>query len=261
VFCATAERIPETLREIGRLRELAFRGVGEGTGRPIDLDRFDEHYLHLFSWNCETCEVVGAYRLGRSDRILARAGEAGLYTRTLFQYDRRLLDAIAPALELGRSFVRAEYQRNPTALLLLWKGICRFVALHPQYRHVFGAVSISPRLGETTQQQLMQFLEQNHRHADLASLVTALHPPRRPTLAPAATHPAAPEMPVLLRQYLKLHARVLAFGVDPSFANTLDALVVVDLLAVEAALLQRYFGREGAAAFLAHHGVERSFAA
>src|SRR5207248_262438 len=111
-----------TLREIGRLREVTYRAIGEGTGGSVDLDAFDERYLHLFSWDRERRQVAGAYRIGQTDRIVATAGVEGLYTRTLFRYDARLVARLSPALELGRSFVRAEYQRNYSALLLLWRG-------------------------------------------------------------------------------------------------------------------------------------------
>src|SRR5204862_3732126 len=145
VFLAEARHIPAALREIGRLRELTYRAIGEGTGRQVDLDSFDDRYLHLFSWDRERKRIAGAYRIGRTDRIMTAEGVDGLYTRTLFRYDERLIARLSPALELGRSFVRAEYPENDLALLLLWKGIGRFVAAHRQYRVVFCPVRISCR--------------------------------------------------------------------------------------------------------------------
>jgi putative hemolysin len=143
VFLAEARHIPAALHDIGRLRELTYRAIGEGTGRQLDLDSFDDRYLHLFSWDGERKQIVGAYRIGQTNRIMATEGVDGLYTRTLFRYDERLIARLSPALELGRSFVRAEYQKNYNALLLLWKGIGRFVASHPQHRVLFGPVSIA----------------------------------------------------------------------------------------------------------------------
>jgi putative hemolysin len=145
VFCAEARQIPSALREIGRLREASYRAVGEGTGRAVDLDSFDERYLHLFSWDRSRHRIAGAYRIGQTDRIAAAHGVDGLYTRTLFKYDERLITRLSPALELGRSFVTTDYQRNYNALLLLWKGIGQFVVRHPKYRVLFGPVSISTR--------------------------------------------------------------------------------------------------------------------
>ena len=143
VWQATAEQIPHVLREIGRLRELSFRAANEGTGKSMDLDRFDDHYLHLFIWNAEAAEIVGAYRVGATDRILERHGRQGLYSSTLFDSRMEFFRRLGPALELGRSFVRPEYQRSYSPLLLLWKGIGSFIARHPRYRTLFGPVSIS----------------------------------------------------------------------------------------------------------------------
>jgi putative hemolysin len=271
VFCAGAGQIPATLREIGRLRALTFRAVGEGSDHPIDLDRFDERYLHLFSWDREQDRIVGAYRIGQTDHIIAAAGVDGLYTRTLFRYDERLIERMAaPALELGRSFVRAEYQKNYHALLLLWKGIGRFITRHPRYRLLFGPVSISQRYSATSQQILRTFLQQHHAARELSSMVGALHPPlASATRAPSAGHlddvnalieeteSDGKGVPVLLRQYLRLGAKLLGLSVDPAFGNTLDALMVVDLAAVDRSALNRYLGRD-VEAFLARHRAARS---
>jgi putative hemolysin len=269
VFCAEASHIPATLQEIGRLREITYRAVGEGTGRERDLDTFDDYYLHLFSWRPDRREVVGAYRIGRTDRILAAQGVAGLYTRTLFTYDERFLARVSPALELGRSFVRAEYQRNHNALLLLWRGIGRFVTDHPEYRTLFGAVSISARYADVTRDLLMRFLEQNHLDRDAAALVQPTHAPVRPhppeaaglgTLSVDAANRLVTQgeadgkgMPVLLRQYLKLNARLLGFNVDAGFGDALDALMMVELTTVDQAILKRYFGAKETAEYLARH--------
>jgi putative hemolysin len=272
VFVAEAHRVPAALREIGRLRELTYRAVGEGTGRQLDLDSFDDRYLHLFSWDHQRKRIVGAYRIGRTDRIMAAAGVDGLYTRTLFRYDERLITRLSPALELGRSFVRAEYQKNYTALLLLWKGIGRFVAIHPEYRVLFGPVSISSRYSDSSHRLLMAFFHQNHLDSDLADLVEAINP-RVVNPAPALPVPRSVEeadrlvteaerdgkgVPILLRQYLKLNAKLLGFNVDPQFGDALDALMMVDLTTVDGAILNRYLGRQATAQFLARHRAVQS---
>jgi putative hemolysin len=125
--------------------KLTFRGVNEGTGRARDLDRFDDYYLHLFVWNREKQEVVGAYRLGRTDVIVKRLGLHGLYTSTLFHYRKKLLDRINPALEMGRSFVRRGVSEELSrSLLLLWKG-------HGLFRGAPSAVPQSVRPGQHQQ--------------------------------------------------------------------------------------------------------------
>jgi len=267
VFCATAPELPAVLDEIGRLREIAFRAVGEGTGRARDLDAFDQTYRHLFVWDRQRHEIAGAYRLGATDEILAASGTAGLYTRTLFDYGDALLTQLGPALELGRSFVAPSYQRDFSPLLLLWKGISRFVARNPRYRRLFGVVSISDSYESISRQLMVKFLQTTRFDADLGRLVRAKNPPApaRTGLVASATverledvsalirrlEPDGKDMPVLLRQYLKLNARLLGFSIDPAFGNVLDGLVVVDLDDVEPAILARYMGRDEAAAFRA----------
>ncbi len=278
VFVGNGEQIPLILREIGRLREQTFRVVGEGTGRATDLDRFDEHYLHLFVWSAESQRVVGAYRMGQTDVLQARGGADGLYTNTLFRYRPSLLDQLTPGLELGRSFVIPEYQRDYAPLLLLWKGIGRYVARHPRYRLLFGAVSISDDYQSMTKQLLMAFLRAHSYDEALGALVQPRTPPRtlrfrdadERRLATLVTDMADVEeligeiesnrrgVPVLLRQYLKLNARLLGFNVDSEFGGVVDGLVLVDLVNLERPVLNRYLGSEGAESFLAFHGARRA---
>ena len=274
VFCVRADQIPAALHEIGRLRAITFRAVGEGSDSDLDLDRFDARYLHLFLWDNDKKQIVGAYRIGQTDLVVANAGVDGLYTRTLFHYDERLIRRMpSPALELGRSFIRAEYQKNYNALLLLWKGIGRFIARHPEYRLLFGPVSISARYSDQSQRLLMAFLRQYHLAAEFADLVTALHPPIVGPMATASSSiPRAVNevnglvergeadgkgMPVLLRQYLKLNARLIGFNVDPAFGEALDALMLVDLTEVDLPSLSRYLGSADAKQFLAYHDANR----
>src|SRR5437899_4529059 len=143
VYAARASEMPHLLEELGRLREVTFRAAGEGTGKSADLDQFDDYYWHLLLWSKEKKELAGAYRAGNTDEIIRSHGIKGLYTNTVFRYDERLFMKIGSALELGRSFVRPEYQRQYAPLLQLWKGIARFVASRPQTPVLFGAVSIS----------------------------------------------------------------------------------------------------------------------
>jgi putative hemolysin len=255
VHYASAEEIPAVLREIGRLRELTFRAVGEGSGRALDLDEFDDRYLHLFVWDRAARVVVGAYRLGPTDVVASRLGPRGLYTRTLFTYGRAFLRELGPALELGRSFVRAEYQRDYGALLLLWQGIGRFVSRHPRYQRLFGPVSISGAYSAASRDLLSSMLADPSRRSPLASLVAPRRPyplHTTPTSSTLAAHQATVHrtigeierdgagVPVLVRQYLKLNAEVLSVSVDPGFSNVIDALMVVDVRQVPPGLRERY---------------------
>lgn len=274
VRIADAAAIPGVLREIGRLREVTFREAGEGTGRAIDLDRFDDTYRHLFVWNAREGEIVGAYRIGATDRVGGKDG-AGLYTSTLFRYRPELFEAMGPALELGRSFIRPEYQRSYAGLLLLWKGIGRTVAEDPSRPVLFGPVSISAEYRSVSQRWIVSFLERNRKAHEWSRYVRPRKPfkpgPRRGTLDPASLRDLddvsafigdveadGKGVPILLRQYLNLGGRLLGFNVDPEFANVLDVLLMVDLRRTSPRILARYLGRDGRDAFLAHHGISGS---
>ena len=275
VFIATAPQIPYLLKEIGRLREVTFRAVGEGTGQAVDLDSFDDYYEHLFLWDERQQAVMGAYRIGRTDRILAQHGSRGLYTNSLFRFKPELLRRLTPAIELGRSFIRPEYQGHRQALPLLWRGIGEFVVRNPRYRLLFGPVSISREYSDLSRTLMLRYLKQDHFDVTLGRLVKPRSPFRergRPMpqgdFAEAALKDVeaigdlvsalekdGKGLPILLKHYLKLNARLLSFNVDPQFADVVDGLILVDLLETDRLHLRRYLGEEGSAAFLAWHGV------
>ncbi|MBB6431301.1 lysophospholipid acyltransferase family protein [Algisphaera agarilytica] len=275
VLYARRPQMSALLREIGRLREITFRQVGEGSGKACDLDRFDDHYLHLLVWNRNTAEIVGSYRMGPTDEILPSLGVKGLYTSTLFNFRKKLIKQVTPALELGRSFVHPDYQRSYQPLQLLWKGIAAYAALHPRYRHLFGPVSISANYTSMSKNLLMTFLQLHRFLPNLASQIRPKNPPSRRRTRDwdrAAFSTVASNleevghlvreieadgkpMPVLLRQYLKLNAQFLGFNVDPEFGNVLDGLMLIDIPNMPKALGKRYFGAEAWDAYRKHHGV------
>ncbi len=280
-YYARAGQVPLTLQEIGRLRESTFRTVGEGTGKSRDLDEFDSSYIHLFLWNPSVAELVGAYRLGPTDEIMPASGLQGLYTSTLFRFAPGFQEQISCALEMGRSFVRPEYQRRLGALPMLWKGIANFVFKNPRYRVLFGAVSISNQYQPLSQQLMVSFLRS---HCCLSSLSGAVKPrtPFRPSndrALPKQTleligdnldelstiisdiESNSTGIPILIKHYLKLGGKVLGFNVDPSFSNVLDALVLVDLAQTDPKILARHMGRDQAAEYLAFHQAAELVAA
>ncbi len=275
VLAVTADQIPNMIHEIGRLREITFREEGEGTGKPLDLDRFDSYYTHLVLWSRKAQEVAGAYRIGKADEVLRRFGKKGLYSSTLFRYRRKLLDAMGPALELGRSFIRREYQKQYASLLLLWKGIGRMIVREPKYRNLFGPVSINNEYNTSSRQMLEAFLRANNFDTAWARYVKPRHRPKRgkTTWDPKVFNRMinSPEevsnliaeierdrkgVPILLKQYLKLGGKLLSFNVDPDFSDVLDGLIWVDLLGIDQRIVLRFLGRRDAQAFLAHHGVD-----
>jgi putative hemolysin len=273
----TRDESPGLIREIGRQREICFRAVGEGTGRELDLDEFDNHYDHLILWHDANREVAGAYRIGRTDRILADQGPKGLYTNTLFRFSRTFLDSVNPGLELGRAFVAGPYQKSYAPLLTLWKGIGAYVAAAPRYAALFGPVSITNDYNPFSRQIMVGFLKAHNWLSTRRRLIRPKAPFRsgrghigglpiksvsRMCASIEDVSSVIAEMetdgkgvPVLLRQYLKLGGKLVGFNVDHDFAGALDGLMLVDLTRTDAKILERYMGKEAAAGFLAHHAA------
>ncbi len=277
VYLADARQIPLALGEIGRLREITFRAAGEGTGESRDLDRFDPHYRHLFLWNKQKREIAGAYRLGEVQKIVARFGPKGLYTESLFRFQWGFISRLGPSLELGRSFIRPEYQKQFAPLLLLWKGIGSFVARHPEYSMLIGAVSVSNQYSPASRELIARYFEAQGAVGEWRGTVRARRPLRgnlvqkweTATLcallpemddlsAPIADlEPDGKGVPVLVKQYVKLGGKLLAFSVDPQFGNTLDGFVMVDLTRTSPEILGRYMGKAEAQSFFEWHRTPR----
>jgi putative hemolysin len=180
---------------------------------------------------------------------------------------------MGPAIELGRSFIRQEYQKSYAPLLLLWKGIGRFIVENPRYKTLFGPVSITNEYHPLSRHLMMQFLASHASLPNLARQVTPKNPPRTKAAAGwndraisdlvtdidgvseliADIEPDLKGVPILLRQYLKLGGKLIGFNTDPSFGNALDGLIVVDLARTDRRILERYLGKEGTSSFLARH--------
>lgn len=275
VYCASSRQIPRLLQEIGRLREEAFRAVGEGTGQEIDLDRFDQYYLHLFLWDEAQGQIAGAYRLGQADLILREYGRKGLYTSTLFKFEKPFLATLESAVEMGRSFIRPSYQKNLSALPLLWKGIAQWMGMNPRYKKLFGPVSISQDYDALSRKMIVEFLEEQRMQRELACLVKARRPFRymrnrklmREFISAnlkdvedcsalvSSLETDGKGIPVLLKHYLRLNGTILSFNVDKAFSSALDGLILVDLTQTDPKLLAKYMGEERCRAYLAAHGA------
>lgn len=272
VLFAPGRRLGPLLNEVGRLRELAFRHVGEGTGREIDLDIYDRSYYHLVLWDASAEAVAGAYRMTWTSDVLSTLGLTGLYTNTLFRYSRHFFDLLGPAVELGRSFLTPDYQRDFAPLLLLWQGLARCVGARPDAPALFGAVSVSGCYSAASRDLIHGFLHERCLNRDLRRYVSPRHPYRAGTVHASDLEAilrgtneveslAAPlrdigdhaGVPVLLRQYLKLGGQIAATNVDENFSDVLDALIVVDLRKTEPRPLDRYMGKDLAESFRQRH--------
>ena len=269
VYCVPTQSIPLLIQEIGRIREENFRAVGEGSGLACDLDEFDLYYHQLFVWHKGNKDVVGAYRMGMVDKLIADHGLAGLYSRSLFKYDQAFIDSLDNSLEMGRSVVAEKYQKNLNSLLLLWKGIATFVHRNPKYTHLFGPVSISNDYSHVSRQLIAATLSIHHYDKDKANLVSASQPLKsssdifwKPNLLAALTTVTllskvlsrmeqGKGLPVLIRQYLKMNGKLVCFNVDPAFHDSLDGLIVVNLKDVPVSILAKYMGRAEAEDYLA----------
>lgn len=252
VYCAPSIKIPNILNEIGRLREVTFRSVGEGTNRSVDIDEYDLYYFHLFIWDNEVDKIVGAYRVGKGKEIVDRYGIKGFYINSLFKIRKTLLPVLYEAIELGRSFIIEDYQRRPLPLFLLWKGILYFLIKNPEYRYLIGPVTISGKYTDVSKELIMKFIIQNHYNRELARYVSPKCKYRVETKDPdidvmleAARNnisvldkligdiePSSDKLPILLKKYISLNARIIGFNIDPKFNMCLDGLLILDLFDV-----------------------------
>lgn len=249
-YVAESSAIPGVLREIGRLREVTFRSVGEGTNKSIDLDEYDFYYHHLILWDREAKKIAGAYRIGDGQMIMMNYGLKGFYTTSLFKMNYRMKPIMAKSLELGRSFIVNEYQRHRLPLFLLWKGILFYLLAHPHFRYIIGPVSISNSYQDISKGLIIEFIKRHYFDPHLSRYVEPRHA-YKPRFSNVDTdvlvqasqadlkkmdkiiseiEPSSFSMPVLLKKYLQQNARILAFNCDPKFNNALDGLMILDIM-------------------------------
>lgn len=273
VYFFRGSQQPLLLEEIGRLREITFRQVGEGTGKSRDLDPYDQWYDHLILYNQQDHSIAGAYRIGRCDEILRTRGLRGLYTYSLFHMKRKLFTEIHPALELGRAFILDKYQRSYAPLYLLWRGIGAYILQYPHYRFLLGPVSISAQFPDLSKALLVAFLADKYGEPHLMEEIRGRTPYMPPAKYREHYYTISVEslqdvqeiieelegshikIPILIKHYLRMGARILAFNIDRSFSDALDILMVTDLLKADPDQMRRYMGENGYTQYLAYHQV------
>jgi len=258
VIVAASHQIPNTLLEIGRLREIAFRAVSEGSGKSRDLDEYDVHYYQLIIWDKEQKRIVGGYRMAPGDLILNQFGKTGFYINSLFKIHNDFLPIMSESVELGRSYIATEYQRKRLPLFLLWKGILYYLIKNPQYRYLYGPMSISKDYSNLSKSLIVAFIRRYFFNEQLASYLQ----PRKPFKAKVhkvdlellmdglgkeikfldsiieELEPKHFKVPILLRQYIKLNAKFISFNVDPAFSNVLDGFIILDLNDVPLSMIE-----------------------
>ena len=273
VYCVPYNALGEIMELIGIARERTFREVGEGTGNDIDTDQFDPFYNHLFVWDNSEQQIVGGYRIGCVKDIVENSGLDSLYTRSLYNYEQSFLDNLGSALEMGRSFITPDYQRHPTSLDLLWKGIGAFVAQRPQYHTLFGAVSVSSEYSALARAFISESMLSTFKAEDI---YTDDVQPKKPFKVKGKLWTAeilaslnniavinklvgrcdpGKSVPILLKQYLALNGRFVTFTVNEGFNDALDGLIVLDLRNTPTKYLSRYLGKQGHVSFLNHWNI------
>tara|TARA_R110002051_G_scaffold120997_4_gene194183 strand:- start:3212 stop:5026 length:1815 start_codon:yes stop_codon:yes gene_type:complete len=247
VYLAPAEDMPNILREIGRLREITFRAIGEGTNEAIDLDKFDRYYYHMFLWDTKTNMIAGAYRMGLGAKIFKAHGIDGFYLQDLFRFEPELHKMMSESIEMGRAFIIKEYQQKPMPLFLLWKGIVHTTLRFPEHKYLIGGVSISNQFSNFSKSLMIEFMKSHYYDPYIAQYI---HPKKefKVQLKDAdkefvfdesaadlnkfdklieEVEPGSLRLPVLIKKYIKQNAKVVAFNVDPLFNNAIDGLMYI----------------------------------
>ncbi|GAA4111256.1 lysophospholipid acyltransferase family protein [Aquimarina addita] len=247
VFLAKKKDVPMIIREIGRLREITFRAIGEGTNNPIDLDSFDAHYYHMFLWDNKEKKIAGAYRMGMGSEIFAAYGINGFYLQNLFRFEPELYKMMGESIEMGRAFIIKEYQQRPMPLFLLWKGIVHCTLRFPEHKYLIGGVSISNKFSKFSKSLMIEFMKSHYYDPYVAQYVRPkkefkvklkdadkdfVFDESRSDLNKFdkiidEVEPGSLRIPVLIKKYIKQNAKVVAFNVDPLFNNAVDGLMYI----------------------------------
>mgnify|MGYP003543995377 FL=1 len=248
------------LKELGRLRELSFRKVGEGVNKKRDTDKYDIYYQHIILWDENDLEIVGSYRIGNSDFIFKNIGVKGFYSNTLFKYNEEFTPYLKDSIELGRSFVQPKYW-GTRALDYLWFGIGAYLRTNPNIKYMFGPVSMSATF-PTVAKDMMIFYY-SHYYGDQQNLVEAKVPYSysnnlseikeifdlndkkkdfkflKSTLANIGV-----SIPTLYKQYSDIAedkgVKFLGFNVDNSFGYCIDGFILVEVAKIKDSARQRY---------------------
>ena len=247
VFLAKAKDMPFILNEIGRQREVTFRAIGEGTNNSIDLDKFDAYYHHLFLWDDNDKEIVGAYRMGMGSEIFEQFGIDGFYLHDLFRFEPELFGMMKESIEMGRAYIIKKYQQKPMPLFLLWKGIVHITLRHPEHKYLIGGVSISNQFSNFSKSLMIEFMKSNYWDPYVAQYIS----PKKEFKVKLKdadkdfifdetkadlnkfdrmineVEPGNLRLPVLIKKYIKQNAKVVAFNVDPLFNNSVDGLMYI----------------------------------
>ena len=249
IFLCKSDLIPTILTELGRLREITFRQVGEGTNNELDLDQYDKYYHHMFLWDNDTQQICGAYRMGLGTEIYKKYGINGFYLNELFRFESELYPMMSQSIEMGRAFIIKEYQQKPMPLFLLWKGIVHTTLRYPEHKYLIGGVSISNQFSDFSKSLMIEFMRSHYFDPYIAQYVTPkmeykvnLKDSEKDLIFSETdsdlnkfdkiiedVEPGKLRLPVLIKKYIKQNAKVIAFNVDPLFNNAIDGLMYIKI--------------------------------
>jgi putative hemolysin len=247
IFLAKKEHIPNVLKELGRLREITFRAIGEGTNNSTDLDKYDDYYHQMFLWDSDANRIAGAYRMGMGSEISKAYGLDGFYLNELFKFEPELHKMMSESIEMGRAFIIKEYQLKPMPLFLLWKGIVHCTLRFPEHKYLIGGVSISNKFSNFSKSLMIEFMKSNYYDPYVAQYITPkkdfkvkLEDADKDFIFDESEadlnkfdklidelEPNELRLPVLIKKYVKQNAKVVAFNVDPLFNNAVDGLMYI----------------------------------
>lgn len=247
------------MQEIGRLRELSFRRVQEGTGRSTDLDQFDVNYQHLIVWNPKLLDIVGAYRIGFCHQLIQKKGLDGLYCRQLYHIDESIRSIAVNTVELGRSFVQPKYW-GMRGLEYLWYGLGALLKQQPQIKYLFGAVTIPGNYSQQALKEMVLYYKTHYPKPQCAPNFKAINPinliisdhinlsshDRKAAFKKLkkSLHDQGFQIPMLFKQYTELceagGVGFVDFAIDRHFNHCIDGLIWLNIDSMKASKRMRY---------------------
>lgn len=248
LYLASADEIPNTLRDISRMREEIFRSIGEGTGKSQDTDIYDNSYHHLIIWHLQNDDFVGAERVGIGHELIDASGIDGFYSASEFKYNPAAKDLLSTCMEIGRTFIARKYQREILPMKLFFSSISVIALKYPRIKYLMGPVTISDAMPDFYKSLIAYFITREFPYADPASVCVPPVPFKSDFLAVnpdallvnchsvddfdrllVAISDGKYRLPVLMKRYFKFSARSVCFNVDPEFNNCLDCLILLKL--------------------------------
>ncbi len=245
IFFTKLDKYPELINELGRLRELTFRDVGEGTLKSLDIDVFDLHYHHLILWDTKNNEIVGAYRMALGSDVYKVYGKKGFYMTKLFKMKGEMKGILSQSIEMGRAFIQKSYQNKPFPLFILWQGIAAVAQKHPEHKYLIGAASISSSYSFYSRAMMVEYLKNHQLDKELAKFITPKVPfkyklkkddiniktsdIKKIDKLIEEIEPTGAKLPILIKKYLWHNAKVLGFNVDPAFNDAIDVLIYMKI--------------------------------